>query len=541
MPFLLAEILNFQGSTHLNGVGSLSKKILKGLMSLCLGVCLVCSPILANAQDASQKTLLEGESNILLESMDMPILDINDAYPEVGQVEDVEEEYTPNSMDRVYDGENLKVDMTAAYSESEEQENTDPNYAYLVEHGNVIQGELTQTSEMRWYGFILEQRSKASIMLQTVSTVDADIYLFELDQDTYELNLVGGSATSGLGISEYCTEVLDEGIYYFAVSAYEGSGQYAFAFYATQDTNYEANDSKATAAEIGVNYTIKGVIDNPFDMDYYTFTISAPMITELTVNAGAYSFGIIKADSSTSIYKISQEEDMYQFDAGTYYLVVYSTDGTYDASTSYSIKLNKVANIADDANSFYYMINAKAGIVFQSDGYGSNMYVNGNTIDLSYSYNVDASNSAGTQRYNITMTNPSDLRAKIYQSQFMFEDAEEAIYYGMTMPDTVNYIKGSKGVGPTGNVLELSLYSSSSFYNIHCVCSGSYAANYYYKDLNFVTVFINPNTGKLVDIEHINYFYEYATGSNSMTFTRPYSTATKYYYPYYNGEEPTTW
>jgi hypothetical protein len=26
MPFLLAEILNFQGSTHLIGVGSLSKK-----------------------------------------------------------------------------------------------------------------------------------------------------------------------------------------------------------------------------------------------------------------------------------------------------------------------------------------------------------------------------------------------------------------------------------------------------------------------------------------------------------------------------------
>lgn len=123
----------------------------------------------------------------------------------------------------------------------------------------------------------------------------------------------------------------------------------------------------------------------------------------------------------------------------------------------------------------------------------------------------------------------------------MFDDVEDAIYYGMTMPDTVDYIKGSKGVGPTGNVLELSLYSSNSFYNIHCVCSGAYAANRYYKDLNFVTVFINPNTGKLVDIEHINYFYEYATGSNSMTFTRPYSTATKYYYPYYNGEEPTTW
>ncbi|SFG69266.1 hypothetical protein SAMN04487761_13821 [Lachnospiraceae bacterium C7] len=110
------------------------------------------------------------------------------------------------------------------------------------------------------------------------------------------------------------------------------------------------------------------------------------------------------------------------------------------------------------------------------------------------------------------------------------------------MPDTVNYIRGSKGVGPTGNVLELSMYSlnSENFYKIYCICSGAYAANNLYKDLNFATVFINPNTGKLVDIQYINYFYDYATGSNSMTFTRPYSSYTKYYYPYYNGEEPTT-
>lgn len=519
----------------------MKRKLMGVLTAVVVSVCTVCSPMYTNAQEMDSGMVQNKGSNICVEEVDKDIqmLDIKDAYPEVGQVDDIEEFYARNSVDRVYTGENLKVDMTATLSEYEEQENTDPNYAYLVENENIVQGELMQENEMRWYGFILEQKSKISIILQTVSSVDADVYLFKLDQDTYELNLVSGSATSGTGVSEYCTDVLDEGIYYFAISAYEGSGQYAFAFYATQDVTYEINDSKATATEIGVNNTIKSVIDNPYDVDYYTFTISNPMITELTTNVGSYSFGIVKADSSTSIYKISQKEEMYQFDAGTYYLVVYSEDGTY--GTNYNIKLNKVANIADNPKSFYYMVNAKAGIVFQSDGYGSNMYVNGNAIDLSYSYNVDASNSAGTQRYNITMTNPSDLRAKIYQSQFMFEDAEDAIYYGMTMPDTVNYIKGSKGVGPTGNVLELSLYSSSSFYNIHCVCSGSYAANHYYKDLNFVTVFINPNTGKLVDIEHINYFYEYATGSNSMTFTRPYSTATKYYYPYYNGEEPTTW
>lgn len=527
----------------------MQKKRLKVLMSFCLSICMICSPISANAQELAQDMVQEGESNIPVEPMDIstPILDISDAYLEVAQIEEIGGDYIPNTMDRSYVGEDVNVtqlpNSATVYSELEDQENTDPNNAYLVENEYIVQGTLTEKSEMRWYGFILNQSSKASIMLQMVSAVDADLYLFGLDQTSNTLNLIGGSATSGLGVSEYCSEVLDEGIYYFAVSAYEGNGQYAFAFYATQDVNYEVNDAIVDAAEVGVNSTITGVIDSPYDRDYYKFTLPSPIIMHMETNTGDYEFGFQSVDSAGKIYKISQKEDMYQFDAGTYYFIVHSTLGTYNANKTYSIKLNKIANIANSTSSFYYMVNEKAKIVFQSDAAGNNMYVNGNPIDISYSYNVDASNSNGSQRYNITMSNSSNLRAKIYQNQFIFDDAETTIYYGMTMPDTVNYLGGSKGVGPTGNVLELSLYSLNpeNFYKIHCVCSGAYAANNLYKDLNFATVFINPNTGKLVDIQHINYFYDYATGSNSMTFTRPYSSYTKYYYPYYNGEEPTTW
>ena len=137
-------------------------------------------------------------------------------------------------MDRIYTGEDLTVSTAMdVYSSTESQENTDPNNAYLVEHGSVVQGELTKTSEMRWYGFILDKSSKVSIELQTVPEVDGDVYLFELNQDTYELNVIGGSATSGYGMNEYCSQILDPGIYYFAVSAYEGNGQFAFAFYTT--------------------------------------------------------------------------------------------------------------------------------------------------------------------------------------------------------------------------------------------------------------------------------------------------------------------
>ena len=68
------------------------------------------------------------------------------------------------------------INETSRYAE-DESENTDPNYALLIEDENVVQGTLTEQGEMRWYGFILEQRAKASIMLQLVSNVDADIYL----------------------------------------------------------------------------------------------------------------------------------------------------------------------------------------------------------------------------------------------------------------------------------------------------------------------------------------------------------------------------
>lgn len=508
---------------------------------------MICLPISAHAQELDSEVIQDGETDIPVEAFDVnaTVLDISDAYAEMEQMEDSSDDYASNIMEKSFEGE--KVDITnlpdgvATYAAQEDQENTDPNNAYLVENEYIVQGVLTQEGEMRWYGFILDQSSKVSIMLQTASEVDADLYLFELDQETYELNLVGGSAKSGLGVYEYYNDVLDTGIYYFAVDAYEGNGEYAFAFYATQGTGYEINDSMSRAAEISVNGTIYGVIDTPYDVDYYTFTLSSPVIMSMTTSVGDYDFGIMNTDDSAKIYKISQKEDLYQFDAGTYYFVVRSTDGTYNANTSYKIVLNKIANIANNTSSFYYMVNEKAKIVFQSDPYGTNMYVNGNPIDISYSYNLDASNSAGSQRYNITMSTPSDLSAKIYQNQFMFEDYETTVYYGMTMPDTVNYLGGSKGVGPKGNVLELSVYSTNKFYNIHCICSGAYAANHLYKDLNFATVFINPNTGKLVDIQHINYFYDYATGSNSMTFTRPYSSYTKYYYPYYNGEEPFTW
>lgn len=110
-------------------------------------------------------------------------------------------------------------------------DNTDPNNAYLVTNDTVTQGQITQTGELRWYAFSLAEKSKVTILLQMVEALDADLYLYSLNEETYQLELLGGSATSGLGITEYFNNVLDAGVYFFAIGGYEGAGNFAFAYY----------------------------------------------------------------------------------------------------------------------------------------------------------------------------------------------------------------------------------------------------------------------------------------------------------------------
>ncbi len=427
--------------------------------------------------------------------------------------------------------------------EDELSDNTDPNNAYLVENEDVVQGTLSVTGEIRWYGFVVNQTSTETILMQTVNTVDADLYLFELNQTTYQLSLIGGSATEGVGISEICKDVLDSGIYYIAVRSRSGAGQFAFAFYLTEDTANEVNDTVNLATAVSSSAVVIGEIDSPYDYDYYTFEVTSPVIIEFTKNIEDYDFDFISIDSNAHIYSISNNNPYYKLTAGSYCFRVYSSEGDYDQQSNYTITLNKIADISSNASATCYMVNKMANVVFQSDAEGKNMYVNGHPININYSYYLNSSNSAGTQIYDISMTTPSDLKANIYTDDFMFDDPDDAAYYGMTVPDVVYYLSGNRGVGPNNiRALELSVYSpSTNFYHIHCNCSGAYIANKYNGDFNFVTVLINPDTGNLVDIEHINYYYEFIGGSNSMTFTRPYSAYTKYLYPYYNGNEPETW
>lgn len=138
--------------------------------------------------------------------------------------------------------------------------------------------------------------------------------------------------------------------------------------------------------------------------------------------------------------------------------------------------------------------------------------MNGNRIDISYSFQDTISNSAGDQSYDISINTDLD-----YQVAY---DGEK---YG---PIGAYYVSSTKPINEVSSrpALMLTFVSpSDDFYKINCTGTGAYASNTYQDKTNNVTVLIDPKTGKLIDIVYFNYYYDYnPLGINSITYTRPY-------------------
>lgn len=425
-------------------------------------------------------------------------------------VDDVEA-IIPNNIEKYYQEppvEILKAITESDYATFAINENTDPNYAYLVENDYVVQGTIEKQNEMRWYGFVLNERSKATILLQTVEGLDADIYMFRLNGN--QLELIGGSANEGFGI-EYYTEALETGIYYFAISGYSGTGSFTFEFYQnSQDVNYEVNDTTSSAINISLSTDTSGVIDHPNDIDYYKFTVTKPTIIKYSISTSNNYILTYKGKEGTGAAVYQIEGNLIKVNPGTYYFAVQSPNGVYSGSSRYTINFKKNSELANDNSAKILGICKDTGMVFQTNENCSKYYVNGNPIDIGYYFSQYTSNSEGSQRYYIEIEKPDNVYVRI-----------DPPYE----PRAVDYLDSSRPniIVPRKALLEITLKSPQPFYRIHCSCTGAYAENDLWQYLDSVTVFIDPDTGKLVDISYFNYFYHFAVGSNSINYTTPYS------------------
>lgn len=453
----------------------------------------------------------------------MIVHEIEELDTEVDEGEEI------NNIEKGIKESKYKISPYTTYSESE-QENTDPNNALLVQDGNKVQGTLKEAGEMRWYAFILDNKSKISLYLQMANELDADLYLFSLNQETYELELIGGSAVTGNGITERAIGILDEGIYYFAVDDYSGSGTYSFTYYqSVEDIQYEVNDDLSVAASVNLNENIFSYIDNPFDKDYFCINLSeASAIRYSLSNVSSLGYKVEYAGGAGGIIMKGQ---LVSLKAGKHYFKVYSPNGNYSRTSAYTLKFDKIAPVSTDSTATVYACCEKAGIVFQCNPSRTNFYVNGNLIDFSYSYVKKLSNSNGSQNYNIQLKRTANFGVCLFQT----EGTDIPMELQQGIPDVARYHSSTLTGISNKDVLTMSVHDwNSPCYSIHNNCSGAYAGQSLWKDLNVCNIFVDPDTGKVIDIEWLNYFYE--IGNHSVTYYRPYTM--KYYYPYWNGKEP---
>ena len=490
----------------------MKKKILSGILAL--AVMISCS----NGISVSAETLQSTPENIISENDgQMEFLQISDEEVPATEIPETE----LNVEERNYTGTELSLSSIMPYSENDDVSNADPNYAYLVENNNAYQGSIENEKEFRWSRFEITEKSKVTVFLQMAETLDADLYMFSLDTETYSLNLVGGSATEGLGVSEHYADVLEPGIYYFAAGGYEGTGNFAFAFFnSAKDAGYEVNDTLSTATNISIGSSAVGVLDSPLDIDYYKVSVTKGYIMKYSISTtDDYSLVYAgKSGSNAAIYQVGNEDDKVLIMPGVYYFAVLSKNNMYSATSEYTVNFTKVHELSSDSSAKVIGICQEAGIVFQTNSSGSVYYVNGNPIDISYSYSNSSSNSGGSQSYNISIKDRDDVYAYLGDDAL----APAAIYYMKSTRPAMNV--GSRAA------LELTFYSDSNFYSVHCRCTGAYKENNLWQDFKAVTVIIDPSTGKLIDIESFNYYYDYAVGSNSLTFTRRYPSMTLYKY-----------
>lgn len=482
-------------------------KILAVLLSVIIVITFTSNtPITAEKRNSSLEV-----NNITADNA-MEYIDISNV--EVKQ--DAVKEIKYNDMDR----KNIQpeIDYSGSISNNSRNiatlENTNPNYAYVVSDDNVYQGEISSNGEMRWYAFILNEKSKVTILAEMANTLDSDLYMFSLNTETSQLDLIGGSATAGIGTTEYYTSVMNAGTYFFAMSGYEGTGAFAFAYYQSSlDVANELNDTSAASTIAPFNSNISAIIDNPNDIDYYKITVSQPTIIQYSISS-SNNYSLLyaaKEGSNSGIYMVNSNKKSYKIMPGSYYFAVLSENGKYSSTNEYTINFNKIGTMTSDSEATVIGISEEAGIVYQTNYTGTVNYINGNKIDISYSYYENLSNSAGTQLYDISLDSTATV---------------STVQSGALEPAAVYYLNSTRPALNVSNqpALLLTYTSGSNFYKVHCRGTGAYSMNTFWQDMNIVTVLIDPATGKLIDISEFNYFYDFApVGSNSITWTRSFN------------------
>lgn len=263
--------------------------------------------------------------------------------------------------------------------------------------GIIYSDLITENGQTKWYVFQNPDPGKLTVYLKTVSssTVDYDLHLFKLNEDTMTL-IEQTSSTYGPNMNEQVAKISDGGIYYIAVDAWQGFDvNNPFAFIIQHSPIYDNNEPNDNIWQANVytnSINLTGTIDNDFDVDWFIFSLEKESVlnTRLSNPANStYQLDIFDANLNyLASFSENQDYNNYRFQAGTYYMRVIPVS-SYDANTNYTLTVQEsTPSLTNPVRAEITSINSDGGVEGYID-YGegkkwrikTNITINGKLLD----------------------------------------------------------------------------------------------------------------------------------------------------------------
>lgn len=391
-------------------------------------------------------------------------------------------------------GDNVATILSVSEETTEEETvqtrtNTTANTALYLDdtYLNMDLGDVADSDE-NWYYFYSPDSYKISTVMQSPSDGDYDMYLYYLNDTT--LNLVGYSTNAGTAL-ESTSYVAGEGYYFLRFAPYTASSNSTISFRIDEISEYDASepdDNFYNASQYTDSINVLNTIDNAFDKDWGSFTISKDgsyFISLASVASGCqYYFNLYDSNLTSLGGMLSNETGgtAVSLTAGTYYFYVASYDGNYSTSDTYNLRMMK------RNSSSSCVIRSKTGKLVEITN--NSVYVEGTEVELKFStsYITPGSNWVSyAQMINARSNSTINL---------------SGVQNGV--------LKGSSTSGGTyyQDCLKVPVSNCNFWYRVYVGGSSDFN-NIISEELGedvYVNLFIDLTTGQVVDCE-LNYLY----------------------------------
>jgi hypothetical protein len=341
--------------------------------------------------------------------------------------------------------------------------------------GTAITGQLSSYTDLDYY-------SVAATAAGTLSVV-FDVPTNSSSSDYFKLGLYDASGTLlslfSTGVDKtYSVGIAAAGTYYISVTGndyldgyYYSSGQYSLTVSnvagATNGSESEGNDTRATSDTATLGTAITGQLSSTSDADWFRADITSPTVVSVSIdvptNSGYSDYFSVSVFNSTGTLLVKQATGtdlVFNFratEAGSYYTVLSSPSYYYD-SGNYSLTLTQGAN---------------TGTAYESES--NNTRATANTMAAGIPTHGQLSSSTDLDYYAINLTSAGKLH-------FAFDsptNSSYSNYFTLSLVDSNGTALASQASG-SDMILDKSVDSAGTYYAVVAAAPGySFSAGEY--------------------------------------------------------------